>query len=91
MPLVSPQISLRSSWTEGMLALPYPVTCIYLFLCVCMYHVCAGACGVQKRVSDPLGLEVQKVVSCHVGVGTPTLVLLERASALNQLSLTPVS
>lgn len=47
-----------------------------IFLLICMtispafmyvYHVCA--CQGQKRVPDPLELEVQLVVSCHVGTG----------------------
>lgn len=38
------------------------------FLHVCMCTVCvSGACGVQKRVLDPLGLELQMVVSNHAG------------------------
>ena len=45
----------------------------------CMYgcepHVCMcvpGACGSQKMVSDPLELELQIVVSCHVSAGSWT-------------------
>ena len=32
-------------------------------------HMSADACGGQKRASDPLELELQEVVSCHVGAG----------------------
>jgi hypothetical protein len=42
-------------------------------LCVCALHV-YSAQGDQKRVSDPLGLNLQIVVSHHVGAGTQTLV-----------------
>ena len=32
----------------------------------------SGACGCQKKVSDPLKLELQMVVSCHVSTGNLT-------------------
>lgn len=35
------------------------------------YHVCTGACGVQKRVSDPLELELQAVVNHKTWVWDP--------------------
>jgi hypothetical protein len=35
--------------------------------CVYMDHMCAH--GGQKQASDPLELELQVVVSCHVGAG----------------------
>lgn len=38
-----------------------------MYVCVqCAYSVCRG----QKRLLDPLELELQMVVSCHVGVGS---------------------
>lgn len=44
----------------------------------CMYahvpHVCFVPIG-QKKMPDPLELELQKVVSCHVGAGTQTQTL----------------
>lgn len=42
------------------------------FICVfaCMY-----VCGDQKRVSDDLDLELQRVVSGHVGAGNQTQIL----------------
>jgi hypothetical protein len=40
-------------------------------LCVCM----PGACGGQKRASDPLELELQMVVNCHVSSGNQIWVL----------------
>ena len=43
--------------------------CIY----VCIPHVCVEpACGVQRGELDPLELELQMVVSCHVGAGNQT-------------------
>ena len=43
------------------------------FLQVCLRTMCVpGACGGQKRVSDPLELELQKVVSHRVGAGNGT-------------------
>lgn len=41
--------------------------CMGVFACVvCMHRV--HACGVQKRASDPLALELQMVVRSFVGV-----------------------
>lgn len=37
-------------------------------------HVCFVPRG-QKKMPDPLELELQKVVSCHVGAGTQTQTL----------------
>lgn len=33
--------------------------------CVCVYQMCA--CKGQKKEPDPLKLELQAAVSCHVG------------------------
>ena len=48
----------------------------YLFLwmseCMCMYQKHAGARGAQQRASDTLELELQVVVSHHVGIGNAT-------------------
>jgi hypothetical protein len=42
------------------------VFCLHICLCT----VCVpGAHGSQRRVSDPLELELQFVVSCHVVLG----------------------
>ena len=45
-----------------------------LLACMSVYYV-SGAHGGQKRVLNPLGLESQIVVNCHVGVGAHTKVL----------------
>ena len=37
-----------------------------LHVCLCIMHM-LGSCGGQKKISDPLELESQTVVSCHVG------------------------
>lgn len=39
-----------------------------LHVCLCIRHL-SGALGGQKRALDPLKLELQMVVSCHVGAG----------------------
>ena len=45
-------------------------------LLVCMsVHIHAGATGSQKRALDPLKMELQTVVSCHVVAGNQILVL----------------
>lgn len=38
--------------------------CLYVCLCTTCMPV---ACESQKRVSDPLELELQVIMSCHVG------------------------
>lgn len=61
---------------------------VYLFVCLffigvdvglvasaCASHVCSGAPGGQKRASHTLELQLQSVVSHHVGVENRTLVL----------------
>lgn len=45
---------------------------IYMYLCVCVHM---GTCGYQKRALDPLELEFQGVVTCHMGAHTWTPVL----------------
>lgn len=46
------------------------ILCVWMF-CLCTIHV-PGACGGQKGISDPLGLELEMVVGCHVGTGNQT-------------------
>lgn len=41
-------------------------------------HTGAGTYGNQKRASDPLTLELQRVVSCQMGGGTQTWVPWKR-------------
>lgn len=44
-----------------------------------VHQVCAGACGDQKdMVVEPMELELQAVVSCHVYTGNRTRVLCKR-------------
>ena len=40
-----------------------------LYACLCTLCV-PDACGGQKKVSDLLDLELQMIVSCHVGAGS---------------------
>jgi hypothetical protein len=43
-----------------------------------VYTTCvAEACRSQKRVLDSLEMELQLVVSCHLGVGNQTCVLCQ--------------
>lgn len=49
--------------------------CTNEYLCVCMCTVCmCGACGSQKRASYTQELELQMIVSCHVGARNQTQV-----------------
>lgn len=45
--------------------------CLYEFI----YHVHAGATRGQKRATDPLELELQVALGCHMDAGTQILVL----------------
>lgn len=41
---------------------------------VCVLHA-FGSCGGQKRVLEPLKLELQRVMTCYVGTGHQAWVL----------------
>lgn len=48
---------------------------------VCLFTACVtGACRIQIRASDPLGLELQMVVSHNIGAGYQILVLWKSSS-----------
>ena len=47
-----------------------------------MHHIHVGALRGRKKESDPLELEVQVLVSYHVGSGIQTLVLLATEPSL---------
>lgn len=53
------------------------------FICVgiCL-HACSAWRG-QKKASDSLELELQTIVSCHVGARNQTLILCKSNCALN--------
>lgn len=42
---------------------------LFLFMCMCVCYVCASALGGWERLSDLLELELQAVVSHHMGLG----------------------
>lgn len=54
-------------------------------VCICVLQAC-GAHGSQKRASDLMELELQVVVSCHVGAGHQTWVLY-RSTVLSTAEL----
>lgn len=70
--LPQPAISMRSTFFQRLsFLLLYVYGCKYVCLCTtCM----SGAHGGQK-VSDPLELESQMLVSCHMGSGNGTWIL----------------
>lgn len=46
---------------------------VFIFIsCECFATCMPGAYGGEKRASDPLGLELERVISCHVGAGNRT-------------------
>ena len=47
----------------------------FVCMCVCVPHVSLVTVEVKTRVSGPLGLELQLVMSHHVGSKEPTWVL----------------
>jgi hypothetical protein len=46
-----------------------------------VYHVHNAHRGVQKRISDPLELQLQRAASCHVGAGKHTRLSGDAANA----------
>jgi hypothetical protein len=55
---------------------------VYLHVCLCAICMPSSTQG-QKRESDPLGLELQMVLSFHMGAGNQISVLWREASAPN--------
>lgn len=56
----------------------------YLYTSVhCMY---SGACGCQKRVFNPIGLQLQMAVNHKVGAGNRTQVLWKRGQCFKLLN-----
>ena len=56
---------------------------LHVHVCItCMSDVHWG----QKKVSDPLALELQMVVICHVGVGECTRLLCKSSQCFQQLN-----
>ena len=54
-------------------------------------HVCAPcACSVQKRAPDLLRLELEMILSNHVGAGNQTWVLCKSYKVLNNSASSPV-
>lgn len=62
--------------------------CISVLLCVCMCTICMpDACRGQRRASDSLGLELQKIMSCHMGPGNWACVFWKSRWTLNYLAI----
>lgn len=49
--------------------------CMNEFAFMSVHRMHAVPKGDQKKESDPLGQELQKVVNCHGGAGNQTLIL----------------
>ena len=60
--------------------------CIRILPTLCQHTMCMHYGG-QKKALDPLGLELQTVVSYHVGAGNPTQILWKGISALNHQAI----
>lgn len=54
-----------------------------------MHHVRAGTCRGEKRISDPLALELHETVSQQLGPRTQTQVHHESKSTLIPCTLSP--
>ena len=58
--------------------------CVCVSVCLCLCTICIPAAQRgQKRASDSLKLELQMVVSHHMGAGNQILVSQRAASALH--------
>ena len=61
--------------------------CVYAFcLHVCLYTCVYSAQRDQKGELDPVGLEVQMVLNCHVGAENRTWILWKRSQCAELLS-----
>ena len=63
----------------------YMCICVYVYMCICVYMYVCVPCpqGGQRGTQDLRELELQAVVSCHVGAGNQTRSSVRRARALN--------
>lgn len=59
---------------------------LFLLMCMCVYHICLGACGGQRNVLDTLHLELQVAVSC-----TKRVLVTDLGSPGKPQSLPPVT
>lgn len=60
------------------------------YLHLCMFTTCVlGACGGQERVSDALELQLQTVLTHHVGTANCTLVVCKSISDLKCCVISP--
>lgn len=70
--------------------------CLFLMIYLCLMYGCFPACMCitflpaahtgQKRVPGPLRIELQTIVSHHVGVGNRTCVICKNSQCSSQLS-----
>jgi hypothetical protein len=60
----------------------FMLTLYVLHVCISMHYVCCCCLQRPEGASDPLELELQMVVSCHMGPGKETQVFWERSSVL---------
>lgn len=44
---------------------------------VCLYTACVSGVHESQKVSDPLGLDLQTAVNCHVGAGNEAVRALD--------------
>lgn len=82
--LILVKINLGSKKTQGnlevircgtnMCTYKYSFKICFYFICNCILPVCyvctCSVSGGQKRTSNPLEIELQRVVSCHMVLGT---------------------
>lgn len=80
--LQGPKVDKQSSVTLHLI--PFQIFCDFIYLYVSEYlpeYVCAQCmCSVhrrQKKALEPLGLELQEVVDCHVAAVSGTCVFWE--------------
>lgn len=62
--------------------------CMSIWIYACIQHVCS-ACGSHKRALNPLKLELEMVVRCHVGTENERKSSERAVSALYLWSMTP--
>lgn len=72
-----PEDNLRCHTSRGYTLVLLLLLYVYDYVFPTYMSVCAAAYRGQKKASDPLELELQFIVSCHVAVGKLNLCLLE--------------
>jgi hypothetical protein len=71
---------------ESLLDLFYPICVNFLSVCIYEHYMLAWCLWTQEACINFLGLELQTVVSCHIGAGNSPWVLCKNSKCSYRLS-----